>query len=125
MTSVRAGLESRLARLRRMGLRGVVHIHPDTLLRIVRATLAAAVAWEVASLMNSSRPVLASLGAVLVVQVTVRATLARTIQLTIGVSVGLAIAVLVGNAVGLHWWSIGLVVLGGLMIGELLRLGAF
>jgi uncharacterized membrane protein YgaE (UPF0421/DUF939 family) len=68
--------------------------------------------------------VLASLGAVLVVQVTVRATLARTIQLTIGVSVGLAIAVLVGNAVGLRWWSIGLVVLGGLMIGELLRLGA-
>ena len=37
----------------------------------------------------------------------------------------MAIAVLVGNAVGLHWWSIGLVVLGGLMIGELLRLGAF
>jgi uncharacterized membrane protein YgaE (UPF0421/DUF939 family) len=125
MTSVRAGLEARLARLRRMGVRCVVHIQPDTLLRITKATVAAALAWEVASLMNSSRPVLASLGAVLVVQVTVRATLARTIQLTIGVSVGLAIAVLVGNAVGLHWWSIGLVVLGGLMIGELLRLGAF
>ena len=125
MNSLRAGIEARLARLRRMGVRGVLAIQPDTLLRITKATVAAALAWEVAALMNSPRPVLASLGAVLVVQVTVRATLARTIQLTIGVSAGLAISVLVGNAVGIHWWSIGLVVLGGLVIGEVLRLGAF
>jgi uncharacterized membrane protein YgaE (UPF0421/DUF939 family) len=125
VSNLRAPIEARLSRLRREGLRGLVRIEADTLLRIVKATVAAALAWEVGSLTSSPRPVLASLGAVLVVQVTVRATLARTIQLTIGVTVGLVIAVLIGHALGVHWWSIGLVVLGGLVVGEVLRLGAF
>lgn len=125
MTSLRAGVEARLARLRRLGVRGLLSIEPDTLLRIVKATAAAAIAWEVAALLNSPRPVLASLGAVLVVQVTVRATFARSIQLTIGVTAGLIISVGVGDILGVHWWTIALVVLGGLVVGEILRLGAF
>ncbi|MGI8881093.1 MAG: FUSC family protein [Jatrophihabitans sp.] len=125
MTTLRSQLEGRLARLRTLGVRGLLTIEPDTLLRIGKATVAGALAWEVAALMNSPRPVLASLGAILVVQVTVRATLARSIQLTIGVMVGLALSVLIGHVLGIHWWTIGLIVLGGLVVGEIMRLGAF
>ncbi len=125
MSTLRSRFEARLARLRTLGVRGLLSIEADTLLRIGKATVAGALAWEVAALMNSPRPVLASLGAILVVQVTVRATLARSIQLTIGVMVGLALSVLIGHLLGLHWWTIGLIVLGGLVAGEIMRLGAF
>jgi uncharacterized membrane protein YgaE (UPF0421/DUF939 family) len=62
---------------------------------------------------------------VLVVQVTVRATLWRSIQLTVAVTLGLAASVLLGHVLGLHWWSFGITILGGLVVGELLRLGPF
>jgi hypothetical protein len=118
-------LEQRLARLRAFGVREALTIEGATLRRIVKSTVAGTVAWEVAALINSPRPVLASLGAILVVQVTVRASLARSIQLTVAVTIGLGGALLLGHLLGLHWWSIGLITLAGLVVGELLRLGPF
>jgi uncharacterized membrane protein YccC len=118
-------LEQRLARLRAFGVREALTIEGATLRRIIKSTVAGTVAWEVAALINSPRPVLASLGAILVVQVTVRASLARSIQLTVAVTIGLAGALLLGHLLGLHWWSIGLITLAGLVVGELLRLGPF
>lgn len=118
-------LEQRLARLRTLGVREALTIEGATLRRLVKSTVAGTLAWEVASLINSPRPVLASLGAILVVQVTVRASLARSIQLTVAVTVGLAGSLLLGHLLGLHWWSVGLVILAGLVVGELLRLGPF
>ena len=106
-------LEGRLAQLRRLGVRGVLEIEQDVLRRLLKTTLAATVAWAAADLLDSPRPALASLAAILVVQVTVRATLARSIQLTIGVTLGLIIAVGLGPLLGSHWWTVGLLVLGG------------
>lgn len=114
-----------LRRVRRIGLRELVSLERDTLLRLAKSTLAAVIAWEVLAQLGSPRPVLGALGAILVVQVTVRASLARSIQLTVGVSVGLGAAVVLGEVLGLHWWSIGLVVLLSLILGEILRLGPF
>ena len=122
---IRRFLGERTARLRAMGLRGAFSIDPSTWRRMLKSTVAGTVAWEAAALIHSPRPVLASLGAVLVVQVTVRATLWRSIQLTVAVTVGLAASVLLGHLVGLHWWSVGMTILGGLIVGELLRLGPF
>lgn len=123
--SSRVWLEQRAARLRAFGVREALTIEGATLRRIIKSTVAGTVAWEVAALINSPRPVLASLGAILVVQVTVRASLARSIQLTVAVTIGLAGALLLGHLLGLHWWSIGLITLSGLVVGELLRLGPF
>ncbi|MCW2602552.1 MAG: hypothetical protein JWN61_687 [Pseudonocardiales bacterium] len=125
LVAVRTSIEQRLGRLRRIGLRQLVSLERDTLLRLAKSTLAAVLAWEVMAQLGSPRPVLAALGAILVVQVTVRASLARSIQLMVGVSVGLGAAVVLGEVLGLHWWSIGLVVLLSLVLGEVLRLGPF
>ena len=123
--SARTVVERRVARLRALGWRGVVEIERDTLRRILKTTFAATLAWEAATWLNSPRPVLAALGAILTVQITVRTSLARSIQLTIGVTFGLASAIVLGKWLGLHWWSIAIVVLAGLIAGELLRLGPF
>ncbi len=122
---LRTWFAARRARLRQDGFRSLISIAAATRRRLVKATLAATLAWEAADLLSSPRPALASLAAILVVQITVRATLARSIQLTVGVTIGLIIAVSLGHLLGQHWWTIGLIVLGGLVTGELLRLGPF
>jgi len=118
-------LEQRVARLRSLGVRDALTIEAATLRRLVKSTVAGTLAWELAALIHSPRPVLASLGAILVVQVTVRASFSRSIQLTVAVTLGLAGALLLGHVLGLHWWSVGVTILAALVVGELLRLGPF
>lgn len=120
-----AWLGQRTGRLRSLGVRDALTIEGATLRRLVKSTVAGTLAWEVAALIHSPRPVLAPLGAILVVQVTVRASFSRSIQLTVAVTVGLGGALLLGHVLGLHWWSVGLTILAGLVVGELLRLGPF
>jgi uncharacterized membrane protein YccC len=120
---LRAAIERRLSRLRDLGWRGLISIERDTARRLLKTTLAATLAWVAADALGSPRPALAALGAIIVLQVTVRASLARSIQLTVGVTAGLATAVFLGQFLGLHWWSVGLMVLAGLTLGEILRLG--
>jgi len=118
-------LEQRVARLRAFGVREALTIEGATLRRLVKSTVAGTLSWEIAALIHSPRPVLASLGAILVVQVTVRASFSRSIQLTVAVTIGLAGALLLGHVLGLHWWSVGVTILAALVVGELLRLGPF
>ncbi|HEY3714391.1 MAG TPA: aromatic acid exporter family protein [Jatrophihabitantaceae bacterium] len=125
MITVGVWLEQRVARLRSFGVRDALTIEGATLRRLVKSTVAGTLAWEVAALIHSPRPVLASLGAILVIQVTVRASFSRSIQLTVAVTIGLAGALLLGHVLGLHWWSVGVTILAALIVGELLRLGPF
>src|SRR5215467_11424034 len=125
MVAVSAWLEQRVARVRSFGVREALTIEGATMRRLVKTTVAGTLAWQVATLMNSPRPVLAPLGAILVVQVTVRSSFSRSIQLTVAVTIGLGGALLLGHVLGLHWWSVGLAILAGLIVGELLRLGPF
>ena len=122
-TTVRGRTDQLVSRLHSLGLRETLLIEREVLRRILKSTLAATIAWLAAEAVGSPRPALASLAAIIVVQVTVRATLARSIQLTVAVSLGLGAATALGHLVGLHWWSITLVVLAGLIAGELFRLG--
>ena len=109
---IRRVLEERTARLRAIGLREALSIDGSTRRQLIKSTVAGTVAWEAAALLHSPRPVLASRGALLVVQVTVRASLSRSIQLTAAVTIGLAGSVLLGHRLGLHWWSVGITILG-------------
>jgi uncharacterized membrane protein YgaE (UPF0421/DUF939 family) len=122
-----SGIRSRgdqlLARVRSLGVRETLSIEREVFRRILKSTLAATLAWLVAELINSPRPALAALAAIIVLQITVRASLARSIQFTVAVTLGLGGAVALGHLLGVSWWSIGVVVLAGLIVGEVLRLG--
>jgi len=73
---------------------------------------------------TSPQPVLASLTALLVVQLTMYETVANGLQRVASVLAGVLVAVGVASYVGLTWWSLGGVVAASLIIGRLLRLGA-
>ena len=119
-TAVRDGWR----RVRRLGVRRWVVLERRTLLQIAKTALAATVAWELAvRVLHSPLPALASLGALLTVQVTVKQTVSFGFQQVVGVTVGVGAAVLAVGVLGVHAWSVGVVILGALVVGNLLRLG--
>src|SRR5438094_5631271 len=122
-TQARGRIDQFWARIHALGIRETLVIEREVFRRILKSTLAATLAWLAAELIDSPRPALASLAAIIVLQITVRASLMRSIQLTVAVTLGLGAALSLGKLLGLHWWSIALVVLAGLVAGELLRLG--
>jgi hypothetical protein len=71
-----------------------------------------------------STPLLAPLTAMLVVQVTPWSLLASGLDRVVSVVVGVAVAIGVSAWVGLSWWSLGIVILVSLLIGQALRLRA-
>jgi uncharacterized membrane protein YccC len=111
-------------RLRARGLRRYLVLERTLLRQVVKTALAATVSWQLADVvLDSPIPALAAMAAIITVQVTVKQTVARGIQQTIGVAVGVGAALLVVGVLGVHAWSVGLVILGALLIGQLLRLG--
>ena len=91
---------------------------------IVRLTLTAVAAYAVALLLTgSSRPVLAPLTALLVLQATLYQTIRMAAQKVAGVTVGVLAAVGVAAYVPFSWWVLGLLIAGTLAIGMALRLG--
>ena len=94
-------------------------------LRTAKATLAAVISWELAlRLPGSQSPVLAPLTALLVTQVTVVQTITGSFQRVASVTAGVLVALGVADLLGLHWWSIGLVIFVSLALGQVLRLGS-
>ncbi|MBA0053383.1 hypothetical protein E0L36_21655 [Streptomyces sp. AJS327] len=92
----------------------------------VRATTAATLAYVVAlQLSPEAAPLTAPLTALLVVQVTLFATLKMGFRRVNSVVVGVLISVGFGSLVGLHWWSLGLVILAALIAGRLVRANEF
>ena len=92
--------------------------------RVIRTTLAAVLAYEVARvLLDGPPPLLAPLTALLVAQVTVVETVRSGIQRVASVLAGVLVAVLLSQVLGLTWWGLGLVILASLLIGLILDLG--
>jgi hypothetical protein len=92
--------------------------------RVIRTTLAAVLAYEVARvLLDGPPPLLAPLTALLVAQVTVVETIRSGIQRVASVLAGVLVAVLLSQVLGLTWWGLGLVILASLLIGLILDLG--
>ncbi|MEU9213100.1 aromatic acid exporter family protein [Streptomyces sp. NPDC048415] len=89
----------------------------------LRSTVAAVLAYLAGLwLSDNPQPLLAPLTAVLVVQVTLYATLTTGIRRIASVVAGVLIAVVFADVVGLTWWSLGLLVLACLTVGQLLHL---
>jgi|1186.fasta_scaffold30131_2 hypothetical protein len=93
-------------------------------LRTAKTTLAAVLAYVLADVLGTSnQPVLASLTAMLVVQLTMYETLAHGLSRIVSVMAGVLVALGIATFVGLTWWSLGAVVALSLIVGMLLHLG--
>ena len=91
--------------------------------RIVKGALAATLAWAVAGMITpGSPPFVASLTALFTVQVTIKESVEGGRNRLLGVLVGISVAFGISELVGLHSWSMGVVVLVSLLVGLRLRL---
>jgi hypothetical protein len=94
-------------------------------LRTAKTTLAAVISWELAlRLPGSQPPVLAPLTALLVTQLTLVKTITGSFQRVASVAAGVLLALGVADLLGLHWWSVGLVIFVSLAVGQVLKLGS-
>lgn len=92
--------------------------------RALRLTGAAMAAYTVATwLLPETRPLLAPLTALLVVQVTLFGTLTDSLRRVVSVVAGVALAVGVAESVGFGWWSLMGLIAASIVVGQLLRLG--
>ncbi len=104
-----------LTRLRQDG-RGAV-------LWSLRITVAAVASYVVATLFfPGTQPLLAPLTAMLVVQVTPVSLLASGLDRVVAVVAGVTVAVAFAAVVPLEWWSLGLLILVSITVGQVLRL---
>jgi len=93
-------------------------------LRTAKTTLAAVISWELARLLPGSQPpVLAPLTALLVTQLTLVKTITGSLQRVASVTAGVLLALAAAELLGLHWWSVGLVIFVSLAVGQVLKLG--
>jgi hypothetical protein len=91
--------------------------------RALRLTGAATAAYLVAEqLFPGSRPLLAPLTALLVVQVTLYSTLTSSVQRVTSVVAGVFMALLFSDVFGFTWWSLAAMIAVSILIGQLLRL---
>lgn len=105
--------------LRRIRERG-----PASFARAVRLSVAAVVSYAIAlGVVSDDRPVTAALTALLIVQVTLVGTVAGTIRRILSVIVGVGVAITVSDFAGFTWWSLAVLVLASVLLGQALRLG--
>ena len=89
----------------------------------LRLTVAAVASYVVATLLfPNTQPLLAPLTAMLVVQVTPVSLLASGLDRVIAVVAGVSVAVAFADVVPLQWWSLGVLILVSITIGQLLNL---
>ncbi len=102
----------------------VRHRARPTAATIVRLAGTAVFAYLVAlPLPGTSRPVVAPLTALLVVQVTAYQTLRSVLRRVAAVVTGVLLAVTLSAAVGFTWWSLGIIVAAALTVGYVLKMG--
>jgi hypothetical protein len=90
-----------------------------------RLTATATFAYLLALLVpaGTSRPVLAPLTALLVLQASLYQTIRHGFRKVISVTAGVLVAVGVSEFIAFSWWQLALVIAGALLIGRVLRLG--
>src|SRR3954465_6152312 len=113
----RRALSREVARLRTEGRAGLVWA-----LRIPVASVAGCVVGTL--FFPGTQPLLAPLTAMLVVQVTPLSLLASGLDRVIAVVAGVALAVAFAAVVPLEWWSLGVLILISITLGQFLRLRA-
>lgn len=88
-----------------------------------KTAFAAGLAWYVATLTGTERPYFAPLAAILCLQVTVADSVWKGYQRVLGITVGVIVAGILTQLVGVHPWSIGILVLVGTALATMLRFG--
>jgi uncharacterized membrane protein YgaE (UPF0421/DUF939 family) len=118
------GLGSTLRSYRLHGLRHWLLRERDAFVQTAKAALAAALAWGVASeVLRVRDPVLASVAALVVVQVTLYQSVRRAIQYSAGIVAGMLGALAIGRYLGVNMLTMSLIVVFGLVLGRTLQLG--
>ncbi len=113
--ALRRRLAAQVERFRRGGRSSV--------LWALRLTTAAVSSYVVASLLfPGTRPLLAPLTALLVVQVTPVSLLASGLDRVVAVVAGVSLAVLFSTVAPLAWWSLAILIASALLVGQALRL---
>ncbi len=96
----------------------------DAFVQTAKAAVAAAVAWGIASHVRGVHdPVLASVAALVVVQVTLYQSVRRAIQYSLGIVAGMVAALAIGRYLGINMLTMSLVVVAGLVLGRTMQLG--
>lgn len=102
------------------------HWRDPVVVQILRSTAAATISYAVAlQLSDVEAPLTAPLTALLVVQVTLYATITTGVRRVNSVVIGVLIAVGFSSLVGLSWWSLALIILASLTVGQFVRVGEF
>jgi uncharacterized membrane protein YgaE (UPF0421/DUF939 family) len=95
----------------------------SSLVQVAKTALAGTLAWVAAALVGYPKPFFATLAALLAVQPSIVQSLTRGLERFAGVIGGVTLAYVFGLLFGVHVWTVGLLVLAGLLLGWLLRLG--
>jgi hypothetical protein len=105
----------------------LVRVQRDPIVaQTLRGTAAATLAYVIAlHVSNQPAPLTAPLTALLVVQVTLYATLTTGVHRVNAVVIGVLIAIGFSAVMGLTWWSLGLIILAALTVGQLVRVDEF
>ena len=99
-------------------------IDRGVLVQALKIAVSAGVSWTLAKwLLSSPSPIWAPITAALISSLTLRASIRDAAEKIVGVVVGIAVAIWLGGLIGLHAWSISLIVAVGFLMGRVLRLG--
>ncbi|HEY5882072.1 MAG TPA: FUSC family protein [Nakamurella sp.] len=125
-----AQIRRRWNTLRRRGLRRgrtigeLLDIDRGVIVQAVKVAVSAGLSWALAQWwLDSPAPIWAPLTASLIALLTVKASIRDAAEKVLGVVVGILVAIWLGSIIGLHAWSISLIVAIGFLAGKVLRLG--
>ncbi len=98
-------------------------IDKSVLVQALKIALSAGLSWALAIwLLDSPSPIWAPITAALIALLTVRASIRDAIEKVVAVLIGIVVAIWLGGYIGLHAWSIALIVAVGFLVGKMLRL---
>jgi len=110
-------------RWRDRSLSELLAIDRGVLVQAFKIALSAGLAWALAGwLLSSPSPIWAPITASLMALLTVRASIRDSIEKIVAVVIGIGVAIWLGGLIGLHAWSIAVIVAVGFLIGKVLRL---
>jgi Fusaric acid resistance protein-like len=98
-------------------------IDRNVLWQALKIAVSAGVSWALAGwLLDSPSPIWAPITASLIALLTVRASIRDAVEKVVAVLIGIVVAIWLGDLIGLHAWSISLIVALGFLVGKVLRL---
>jgi hypothetical protein len=98
-------------------------IDRNVLWQALKVAVSAGVSWALAGwLLDSPSPIWAPITASLIALLTVRASIRDAVEKVVAVLIGIVVAIWLGDLIGLHAWSISLIVALGFLVGKVLRL---